>query len=56
MRRFTVEVKEILSRVIDVEANSAEEAISKVQEMYDAEEIVLDYDDFKGYDILPYEG
>lgn len=53
MQKFAIEVKEVLSRIVDVEADSMEEAVSKVSEMYDAQEISLDYDDYAGYDISP---
>lgn len=55
MKEYTVEVKETLHRLITVEANSMEEAVSIVSEQYDKEEIVLDYDDYAGYEIVPYE-
>ncbi len=46
--KIDIEVKEILSRVISVEANTVDDAISKVEDMYNNEEIVLDYADFGG--------
>jgi len=46
METFKIEVKETLSRIIEIEANSNDEAVLKVKEMYQMEEIVLDYDDF----------
>ena len=45
MKKYEVEIHEILSRVIEVEAESEEKAKEKVQAMYDNEEIVLDYTD-----------
>lgn len=45
MKKYEVEVREILSRVIEVEAESEEDAKEKVQFAYDSEEIVLDWND-----------
>ncbi len=42
MLTYTIEIQETLSRIIEVEASSPEEAIDKVRGMYSAEEIVLD--------------
>ncbi|WP_375580808.1 DpnD/PcfM family protein [Marivirga tractuosa] len=46
MNTFEVQIKEFLSKVIEVEANSIEEAISKAREKYEKEEIVLGSEDF----------
>lgn len=46
METFRIEVKETLSRTIEIEANSMDEAYSKVREMYRDEEIVLDSEDY----------
>jgi hypothetical protein len=45
METFKIEVKETLSRIIAMEANSEEEAFSKIQELYKKGEIVLDAKD-----------
>lgn len=45
MKKYEIEVREILSRVIEVEAESEREAQEKVQFAYDSEEIVLDWND-----------
>ena len=45
------EIQETLSRIVEIEASSAEEAIDKAREMYRAEEIVLDADDWVGTEI-----
>jgi hypothetical protein len=55
METFKIEVQEFLSRIIEIEAKSAEEAISKVREMYRNEEIVLDSDDYVTTEIEIYE-
>lgn len=46
MKTFKIDIQETLSRIIDIEASSSEEAISIAQKMYETTEIVLDYDDF----------
>ena len=46
METFKIEVQEFLSRVVEVEADSIDEAISKINEEYEKTEIVLDYNDF----------
>ena len=51
MPKFNVQVKEILRRVVEVEAETLEDAINIVDEMYQNEEIVLDADDFAYVDI-----
>ena len=51
MTTHKIEIKETLSRIIEIEAASAEEAIDKAREMYRAEEIVLDEDDWVGTEI-----
>jgi hypothetical protein len=43
---YQIEIKEILSRIIEVEADDAIDARLLAEEMYRGEEIVLDYSDF----------
>lgn len=43
---YEIVVEEKLQRVIKVNATNEQEAIDKVQAMYDNEEIILDADDF----------
>lgn len=45
METFKIEVIETLSRMIEMNANSADEAFSKIQELYRKEEIQLNADD-----------
>lgn len=45
--KYKVNVEELLSRIVEVEADSDEEAEDKVREMYRNEEIVLDASDFQ---------
>lgn len=46
-RTFEVTVTEILSRTIDIEADTLEDAIAQVEKGYENEEIVLDWSDFQ---------
>lgn len=46
--KYVVELKEILSRRVVVEADDECDAIDKVHLAYDASEIVLDYSDYHG--------
>ena len=51
MRNFRIEIKEILQKYIDIEAQSAEEALVLVQNQYKREDIVLSADDCTYTDI-----
>ena len=53
METFKIEVQELLSRTIDVEAHNTGDAIKKVNQMYSSEEIVLDYLDLSQQNIIP---
>jgi hypothetical protein len=46
MAIFNIEVKETLSRVIEVEAYSEDEALEIVKNQYKNEDVVLDYYDY----------
>ncbi len=46
MNKFKIEVKETLSKVIEIEAENVEEAIQKVSESYQNEKIILDSEDY----------
>lgn len=54
MAKYNVEVVETLSRVVEIEANSYEEAESIAEEMYDNSEIILDWEDKEDTDYKPY--
>ena len=56
MNTHKIEIQETLSRTIEIEASSAEEAIDKARAMSRAEEIVLDGDDCVATEIEEYEG
>ena len=44
--KFSVEVKEVLARVVCVEADTEDDALEKVRLQYRATDIVLDSSDF----------
>lgn len=50
MNEYVIEIKEILSELVKVEANSFEDALSKVEEKYYSGKIVLDYSSFDDVD------
>ena len=52
MKAYKIEVKETLSRIVEIEANSSDEALLKIKELYKNEEIVLDADDFDETEFL----
>ena len=52
-KEFDVEIKEVLSRVEHVKAESIDDAINKAMDMYYSEKIVLDAEDMKGVDFSP---
>ena len=49
--KYVVRVTETLSHTVVVEANSMQDAENKVGKAYDDGQIVLDYDDFAGYNV-----
>jgi hypothetical protein len=55
METFKIEVKETLSRTIEVEAKSTEEALLKIEDLYKKQEIVLDAGDFVEAEFLNIE-
>lgn len=50
--KYKIKVQETLERIVEVEASSIDEARDKVEEMYNNEEIVLDYSDFVGVEMF----
>ena len=47
MKKFSIEVMEVLSRIVEVEASDEEDAIKQVRQKYRKCEIVLDDSDYK---------
>ena len=54
-RIYKIEIDELLQRVVEIEAENVNEAISKAKEKYRKEEYVLDENDFKGVEFSEYE-
>lgn len=54
MATFKIEIQEFLSRIIEIEAETKDEAVSKVRELYRKEEIVLDSNDYVSTEIEIY--
>ena len=54
LKEFEIEIKEELSRVEKIEAETLSEAIDIVMEKYYKSDIVLDSEDYKGVDFIPY--
>ena len=55
LKEFEIEIKEELSRVEKIEAETLSEAIDIVMEKYYKSDIVLDAEDYKGVDFIPYK-
>ena len=45
---YKIEIEEILQKVVEVKANSLDEAFDIVQNKYANQEYILDYEDYKG--------
>lgn len=54
MSKYQIEIVETLSRVVDINANSYEEALEQAKEKYDKSEIVLDWEDLENVDYKKY--
>ena len=46
MNKYKIEITENLAKIIEVNANTEEEALEIVKKMYEDEKIVLDYSNF----------
>ncbi len=50
-KTYKIEIKELLSMIIEIKAMDIEEAISKASKMYEKEEIILGSEDFISFEI-----
>lgn len=50
MNEYKIYIKETLSRIVDIKAESPQDALEEVKRMYRHEEIVLDDGDYDGVD------
>lgn len=46
MKKYKVEITETSQKIVEIVANSEIEAEIKVQQMYDEQDIMLDYQDY----------
>ena len=51
MKKYSIEVLEVLSRIVEMEASDEEDAIERVRQKYRKCEIVLDDSDYKETEI-----
>lgn len=54
MKEYKVEIIETLKRTITIKAYSGEDALLKVKEQYDNEEIILGSEDYDGTEFEAY--
>lgn len=47
MKTFYISVTETLNKIVEVQAESSEEALRKAEDAYDADEFELDHDDME---------
>ena len=46
MKTFYISVTETLNKIVEVQAESSEEALRKAEDAYDTDEFELDHDDY----------
>lgn len=51
MTKYRVEIMEMLSRIVETEADSEDAAVEKVRQMYQNCDIILDASDYVGTEI-----
>ncbi|SFG03012.1 DpnD/PcfM family protein [Streptococcus equinus] len=51
MKTFSIEIEEVFQKVVEVEAANKNEALRIVSERYKNEEIILNENDYKGYEL-----
>ena len=55
MKKFQIEIEEILQHVYEIEAKSIDDALSIAQDRYHNQEYVLDAEDYKGVEFREYK-
>lgn len=55
MAKYGISVREVLKRTIIVEAENLEEALQKVEDAVECDEIILDIEDYDDREIVPSE-
>ena len=56
MKTFYISVTETLNKIVEVQAESSEEALRKAEDAYDADEFELDHDDYVDVEFEDEEG
>lgn len=54
-KKYQIEIEETLQKVVEIEANSLDEAIDIAQNRYSNQEYILDYEDYKGVEFKEYK-
>ena len=54
MKKYNIVITETLRKIVRVEAETYDDAIDKVESLYGNQEIVLNADDFIGYELRGY--
>lgn len=52
METYKIEIQEFLSKIIEIEANTEDEAISKIKKLYYSGEIVLTENEFVAVEFI----
>ncbi len=52
---YQIEIEETLQKVVEIKANSLEDAIDIAQNRYSNQEYILDYEDYKGVEFKEYK-
>jgi hypothetical protein len=50
--KYVVNIREILEREVEIEADSLQKAQEKIEQQYNDEKIVLTADDYKGTEVI----
>ena len=54
-KTFKIEIEEKLQKVVEIKANSLDEAFAIAQNKYSNQEYILDYEDYKGTEFREYK-
>lgn len=54
-KTYKIEIEETLQKVVEIQANSLDEAIDIAQNRYSNQEYILDYEDYKGVEFSEYK-
>lgn len=54
LKTYTIEITEILQRIIEIEAASSDDAIAEIRKQYENEKIILDSSDCIETDIIEF--